>query len=179
MSTINYATVDIDESKDPADYHYTERRAEILELVLRAGGPRRVSYARLAKRYGKAKSTISDDMDAIAESLAESLGDNFSMEVESAFHRIYDALMDEGEWDRAWRVVEGYAKLLERIGAIETEPTKFDVRHGEMPTESGSYELVTDDNQPTDDEVVVTAADLQPDLPMEGRPGGEDHADDD
>lgn len=157
--THNYASIDVPEDEDPLDYHYTQRRAEILELVYRAGGPRRVNQSRLAERYGVTRSQISQDMDKIAESVEETLGSNYGALVDSAFDRIFDGLMEEGEWAKAWRVVDGYGKLLARLGHVETVPDKVDVRMSKQMNESEDYELIPDDAAIEAEEPEAVAAD--------------------
>lgn len=180
MTAVDYASVDIpDETvEDPTTWSWRERRAELLQMCLRAGGPTRLPTQRaLAKRYGVSQSQISQDLDALGEYV--DLGGDIEFTIESAFHAIYDELMEAGEYRDAWKVVEGYEKLAERRGAIPREPHKFDVRHGEVPTETESYELVTDDDEVVEGDV-ITADDLQPELPpAEGRPADPEEEDDD
>jgi len=51
MSDVNYEAVDIPDDKPPSEYHWTERRAEILQLIEKAGHPDSISPTRLADRY--------------------------------------------------------------------------------------------------------------------------------
>ena len=51
MSDVNYEAVDIPDDKPPSEYHWTERRAEILQLIAKAGHPDSISPTRLADRY--------------------------------------------------------------------------------------------------------------------------------
>jgi uncharacterized membrane protein len=56
---INYDTVDISDKKQAENYHYTERRAELLDLVYQTGSPRSMRQADLADRYNVNQSIIS------------------------------------------------------------------------------------------------------------------------
>ena len=51
MSDVNHEAVDIPDDKPPSEYHRTERRAEILQLIETAGHPGSISPTRLADRY--------------------------------------------------------------------------------------------------------------------------------
>ena len=51
MSDVNHEAVDIPDDKPPSEYHWTERRAEILQLIAKAGHPDSISPTRLADRY--------------------------------------------------------------------------------------------------------------------------------
>lgn len=155
----NYATIEVDDSKPPDEYHYTERRAELLRIIIRSGGVHRVNQAQLGERYGVSRQQIHKDVNALSESVAETMGDNINLQTESAFQRIYDELLEDGEYTAAWRVFEGYSKLLERRGRIETEPERheIDATHRQASTETDHYAIVPDDE--ADAVVEVPAAD--------------------
>ena len=65
--SIDYFEVQIPEDTSPEEYHYTQRRADLLQEVLKCGTPSGVSRTEMGKRYGVDHSQISRDMDAIAE----------------------------------------------------------------------------------------------------------------
>lgn len=48
---------------------------------------------------------------------------------------------------------------------VQREPSRLEVLHGEARTETESYELVVEDEAPSGDESVITAAELAVDLP--------------
>ena len=48
MSDVNYEAVDIPDDKPPSEYHWTERRWGILQLIETAGHPDSISPTRLA-----------------------------------------------------------------------------------------------------------------------------------
>lgn len=56
--------------------------------------------------------------------------ERIALDVLSAFHRIYDALMDESEYEGAWRVVKDYAESLGEAGQVSRAWSKHEGRTG-------------------------------------------------
>ena len=46
---IDYATVDVPEDESPENYHYTARRADLLQRVQEAGHPSAINQSQLAR----------------------------------------------------------------------------------------------------------------------------------
>lgn len=138
-NTIDYTSVEVPDDEPPENYHYTQRRAELLELIFRAGSPSRISQTELAKRYDVTQSQISQDIDALAEFIDETLGDRAKVTIQAAYRRILDDLLNEDDWrakKAAWDIVRDWAELLFETGDLEREPrrSEFDVRsrHSEV-----------------------------------------------
>ena len=127
---IDYATVDVPAEKSPADYQYTERRADILDVVLRAGSPNRMRQSDLADRYDVDQSTISRDMDAISDYVAEQLGNRAKLTTRAAFQRVVNDLLDEDDWKAkkaAFDVVMDWSEWLADRGELERAPRRSEV----------------------------------------------------
>lgn len=153
MSDINYWAVDIPENKPRVEYHYTERRAEILRAVIRNGGPYTMSQYRLAEQYGVNQSTISRDMDAIDDCVEESLGDRAVTAARAAMQHAVQA-MDEAAADGDWKAAQAkyeltrdWVELLSDLGAIDTQPDRveMDVTQREASLQSEDYAIIPDD----------------------------------
>lgn len=76
----DYTTIEPPEEKSPETYTHDERRAELLQLMERAGGPYTINLVRLANRYGVHWSTLSRDRQRLKEAIKERLGDDASFE---------------------------------------------------------------------------------------------------
>ena len=129
-SDIDYRSIDIPEDESPEEYHYTARRAEILQLIERRGSPRLVNGAALARRYGCTRQNIYNDIDKLAEWADSHLGENETLEGETLFWRCIDGLLEEEDWRGAaavfsdladWRRQSDLEEMLERIEAIERQ----------------------------------------------------------
>lgn len=142
--SIDYSTVEIPADKSAENYHYTERRAEILEMVLSAGSPARMRQEDLANRYGVDQSTISRDMDAIAEHVDEALGDRAKLATRAAFQRVLNDLLEEDDWrasKAAFDVMMDWNDWLADVGEQHREPrqAELDVQSRNMDV---AYEIV-------------------------------------
>jgi hypothetical protein len=103
-SSVDYEAVDLPdtESKPRAEWHYTERRAEILQLMYEAGHPQDVNQTELAERYGVSQQQISKDFKRIGESIRQSLDDDRrALSVHAVVQRSIRGLLDEGEYYKA------------------------------------------------------------------------------
>lgn len=103
----DYGSVDLP-SKPPSEYHYTERRAELLQLIQQRGHPRALNQTELADRYGVSQQQISTDMDRLSEHITETLGDRRDLVTGSVFHRAIDGLLKDEEWRKAAQTVKDW-----------------------------------------------------------------------
>ncbi|WP_458211032.1 hypothetical protein [Haladaptatus sp. NG-SE-30] len=123
---IDYAAVDIPDDKPPEEYHYTSRRAEILQLLEEAGHPRRLNQSRLADRYGCTPSNINNDMDVLAKYIDEKLGDRRIMITESVFHRAMEGLLDREEYRKAAQTVKDWNEFINDYHWMENVEERLD-----------------------------------------------------
>jgi len=103
-SSVDYEAVDLPdtESKPRTEWHYTERRAEILQLIHEAGHPQDVNQTELAERYGVSQQQISKDFKRIGQAVRESLDDDRrALSVHAVVQRSIRGLLDEGEFYKA------------------------------------------------------------------------------
>jgi AcrR family transcriptional regulator len=137
--------------KDPTEYSFVERRAEILDLVMEAGSHRKLNKLQLADRYDVSRRTIFYDFERLNEFLEETLGERAKMRTQVWFERIVDDLLDEGEHRDAWRTIMEWNEWLADRGAIETVPDQMEVDATvrEASTEGSEYRIVseTDDDE--------------------------------
>lgn len=102
-SPTDYEAVSIPEDTPPENYHWTERRAEILQLIEEKGHPSAVSQTALTDRYDVSHSQISQDMDALAEHVRDRLHDRGrrAIVVDSVVQKCVRELMEEGQYRKA------------------------------------------------------------------------------
>lgn len=71
---VDYRDMDLPTDKTPEEYSYQERRADILQnYILDKGHPDAVNWSKLARYYGKSKSTLHNDKETLTEWLIEEL----------------------------------------------------------------------------------------------------------
>jgi hypothetical protein len=69
-----YKDITIPDDRPPGDYSYGECRAELLQFSIEAGYPDMLSRKRFAERYDVAPLTITCDVQALREEIADEIG---------------------------------------------------------------------------------------------------------
>ena len=103
---IDYESVDPPEDTSPENYHYTARRAEILELIRQAGHPRAINQSSLASRYGTSQSNINHDLDVLATFVDRTLGERRVLTSKAIYDKSIRELQDSNEWFKAAKVAK-------------------------------------------------------------------------
>lgn len=123
----DYSEVLVPEQTPPEDYSYTERRAEILELMERKGHPHGFNYSQLGRRYGVSDVQIRKDFATLKEYHRENLGSDAKTTSELAYNRIIQGHLDNGDLEKARKALDSWNDWLFDIGAQEKSPEKLDV----------------------------------------------------
>jgi len=103
-NSVDYEAVDLPDTDDKprTEWHYTQRRAEILQLIREAGHPADVNQTELAERYGVSQQQISKDFKRIGRCIREGLDDDRrALSVHATVQRSIRGLLDEGEYYKA------------------------------------------------------------------------------
>jgi len=123
---IDYFSVKIPDNKEPKEYSFVERRADILNMILEAGHPRAISQSELAVKYGVSQVTIHNDFEALAtfyENTSDRKTVNFI--TESVYQKSIAALMKQGEFFKASRILEMWNNWLFNMGKIKKSPDEL------------------------------------------------------
>lgn len=127
MNDVDYRAVEIPEDKPPSEYHWTERRAEILELIEQAGHPGSISPTRLADRYDVTKGQISQDKDRLQEYIADRLNEErVDAITATVFEKAIKELMDNGEYRKAAQTAADWQDWLADRGHVTQEPDRLE-----------------------------------------------------
>lgn len=124
---MGYKSTTIPESRDPEDYTYQERRAEILQAALEMGHPDKISRTRFAERYDVAPSTITRDIDAIREEIHEDLSVDADSVSAIVYRKAINAKVDEGDWEAAVSILESWNQWLYDRGIQDKEADKLEM----------------------------------------------------
>jgi len=110
-STPDYRSVelpDADEKPRPK-WHYTQRRAELLQRIRDAGHPGRLNQGELADEYGVSQQQISKDMKRIGQSIRSALDDDRRvLTVDSTVQRAIRGLLEDGDYYKAGQLALDY-----------------------------------------------------------------------
>lgn len=96
-----YKDIDIPDGKDPEDYSYMERRAELFNFIIEAGHPDLLSRTEFARRYDVDKSTVSRDIKRIREEIVEELGADADLLIYAIFQKGLRDLARKEQWKDA------------------------------------------------------------------------------
>lgn len=124
----NYRRIEIPDAKQPTDYTYTERRAEIYQMMRRQKSPNlEQTQTQLANRYGVCQQQISKDLDRIRESLNAYYGDDVKLRLDMLFETGIEDLLEAGETYKAMQVAEMLADYMFETGGLDRVPDEHDV----------------------------------------------------
>lgn len=155
---IDYETIEVPDTEEPENYHYTTRRAEILRMVKSRGNPYAFNRQQLADRYDVHASQITRDFQRLAEYIEDSLADNAKVTARTAMEKAVTHAQNEGEYAKAFYIAMEWNKWLQSIGEQERAPAKVDATVREAAAEGEEYTLITEDD---DIEVDMPEADAE------------------
>jgi len=125
----DYATLPVPEDKPPEQYTWPERRSEIYDLIEEAGHPRNLerTQEQLGNRYGVSQRQVSDDIQAIRDYEAESVGDDVRANTSFVCETAVRELMDDGKYKKAAELQMKYFEWLQEAGEEDKVPDKQEV----------------------------------------------------
>jgi len=126
-NTPNYRQIRVPEDVPPEEYSYSQRRAEILQLIEEAGHPDALNQAQLGRRYEVDRSSICRDFKRLREFLRETIGDHRHAVSATVFRKAIREHVEAGEWSDAIDAVESWNDWLREEGARDTEPEELAV----------------------------------------------------
>jgi len=133
----DYSAVDLP-SKDPTEYSYVERRAELLQRVKEAGEPSVLNQTELADTFGVSQQQISKDLDRLATHIRDRMidRDRRAFVVENVVRRSIRGLLDEEEYRKAAQTAMDYddwihdfhdaAEFERRLAELEAQQERGD-----------------------------------------------------
>ena len=150
-----YKDVHIPDNKDPDEYSYQQRRAEILRFIIEAGHPDHLSRTQFAERYDVNPSTITRDIQTLEKTIRDELGTDAEFVSKTIYEKALRELTKEDEWMKAVEVVESYNDWLFDMGVKERASTSVDA---EITVDNSEYE--TDDYAVLPDDAEIDAAEI-------------------
>lgn len=133
----DYSAVDLP-SKDPTDFSYVERRAELLQRVKEAGEPSVLNQTELADTFGVSQQQISKDLDRLATHVRDRMidRDRRAFVVENVVRRSIRGLLNEEEYRKAAQTAMDYddwihdfhdaAEFERRLAELEAQQERGD-----------------------------------------------------
>lgn len=99
--------------KDPTELSWPQRRADLLDEIYARGHPSMVNQTEMADRYGVNQSTISRDLDALADHVDETLGDRRDLSTAAVYRKSITGLLEQEKYDKAVKAVDSWNDWLD------------------------------------------------------------------
>ena len=123
-----YFNIPIPKGKDPKEYTTNERRAELLIMIVEKGDPSAIPRRQICERYEVAPSTITRDIQKIAESIHHHVDTKqLEMELELAYKKIKQQALKTEDWNLYLRTIESWKGWLFEGGKLERAAEKVDL----------------------------------------------------
>lgn len=147
---IDYSKVQLPETKDtkdkryknPKDFSFVERRAEILKLIEVAGHPKIVSQVELAERYNVSQQQISLDIQALKKAIRNMLGGEMNITNYALYNKTLKTLIRENKLVEACKILKDWNDWLYSSGIENKTPEKWE---GELTTRIPTPDEVLDE----------------------------------
>lgn len=153
MSDCDYSAIEVPEDKDPSEYSYHQRRADLLDRILEAGTPDAINQSELAREvYDCDQSTISNDVSKLGDYIGDHIGSEAYLETKAVYSKAITGLIEEGDAGE-WRAYKAAADVIDKrnqwlgdIGVQHREPQRSEV---ELEADhkggaNGGYRIVED-----------------------------------
>lgn len=129
MSDPDYRQLSPPENKPPDEYTWSERRAELYDMIEQAGHYRNLERSQrdLGRRYGVSHTTIRNDINAILEQCGKQLGDVAKAELDTIKTRAVQHLLEENKPDKAYYLMMNHYETLMEAGIKEKAPDKTEL----------------------------------------------------
>ena len=119
---IDYSQIEIPKDKDPWEYDYRERRAEILQRHKNSSNPYQITQTEMAKEFDVTPSQISRDMDKIRDYITRNIsGKKLAFESTLIIDNAVKGLMSQGKYYKAVQVLETKLNFYLDLGFINKE----------------------------------------------------------
>jgi DNA-binding FadR family transcriptional regulator len=127
----NYRALSPPDEKARPEYTYTERRAELYDLIEQAGHYRNLerSIRDLGNRYGVSHTTIRNDIEAIHEWKADHLGQHATAELQTLKTRAIQDALDRGDSEEAYYLMRKHFETLMDHGAVASAAEEHEHTH--------------------------------------------------
>lgn len=122
----NYKETVVPDNKAPEDYTYNERRAELLQFIIEAGHPDRISRKKMGQRYDCDPTTITNDVQVLGEQIGE-LNEDAEMVMSALFRKALKEMAAQDRWKDAVEIGMDYQDWLFDTGKQAKEPDRLDI----------------------------------------------------
>ncbi len=135
----NYRKIHIPKEKFKENWTTEQRRAWILQRIIEAGHPRFLEQEKIADMFDVSQPQISQDLDALSDSIKVHIGEDIDMLVESLYQSTIEELKEKEDYGELRKWIKDFTDYLMNRGKIKKAPDKQKVDVEYTPVE---YDLV-------------------------------------
>jgi len=112
----NYRALSAPDHKEPEEYTWPERRAEIYDAIDEVGHYRNLEKTQyeIAERYDVGQSTIRDDIQKVNDWMAENVGQTATAELTQLKNKAVQALIDQDRY-KEYRLMHEHVEMLAEV----------------------------------------------------------------
>lgn len=127
----NYRKLSPPDDIPPTEWSWTDRRAEIYDMIERAGHYRNLQRSQrdLARRYDVALSTLQNDIQRVTAFQATHLGDGAEHELETLKNSAIQEYIENGQKAKAYYLMMNHYEILMEAGIKAKAADKHEVEH--------------------------------------------------
>lgn len=140
VSEPDYSAIPVPDEKEPEEYTYNERRADILKRIEEKGHPWDFNYSELGRKYDVSHTQIRKDFDRLKEWYQDKIGNDSMVASELAYRRIIQGHLDSGDFNKARKALDSWNSWLQDTGEQDKEPEKHEI-DAEHRTEDAPMEV--------------------------------------
>jgi len=145
IKKINYHEIDIPnpDKKPKEKWDTEERRAYILDLIVEKGHPKFINQTKIAQEFGVSQPAIHDDIDAIADSVNDYLGEKADLMLESIYKSSIRELKEEKDYSELRKWIKDWSQYLMERGKVKKAPERTQVEF--RPVEFNMVEVIEEE----------------------------------
>lgn len=128
MTAPNYMDINIPD-KDREEYSYSQRRAAILQLIMKKGDPSALPSTRaLGEQFDVSHTTIKKDIDTLKDYLSENLGKDVKPRLRTLLDKAVKQKRENKDWEEAFRLMKEFSEFLFDEGSIDKTPEQVEMQ---------------------------------------------------
>lgn len=128
MSQPDFAALDLPNDKPKEEWDWQHRRAYVYRRLIEEGHHSLINKRQLSKTFGVTRKTIYNDLDAIAEWMADQVDTEWEKSQSMlVYEKAISELIDQGDYKEAAKVRQMFDEWLEDRGELDKEPDRKEV----------------------------------------------------
>lgn len=108
VDTPDYLAIEPDAEKQPPEYSYVERRAEIAKAIRQQGHPTGFNYAQIGRKYDVSREQVRKDFERLKTYFREQIGEDAKATSDLGYRKIVREHLSNGDLEKARRALDSW-----------------------------------------------------------------------